>query len=158
TGSIGTGSIGTAQRRKARRAASDEKTASRDARRKPNWRVDASHAATGAAPRPHYQPRREGDLRATLARFICWLGLLGSACGAVLVGWSLVEERPDFWQIGLPTTIAGLVWLLLGFVLQLDRIGQQGRDANRSLEHVQRQFKGLQQTATMQSVAKGSAS
>ena len=85
------------------------------------------------------------------------LGLMTFACGAVLLGWSFVENRPELWRLGMPIAVAGQVGLLLGLVLQLERIWINGRDAARKLEQVNSQLHHLEQTASMLGVTHGTA-
>ncbi len=51
-------------------------------------------------------------------------GMAGFACGLVLVGWSIASGRSDLWDLGVPLTLVGQVGLLLGVILQLDRLWQ----------------------------------
>jgi hypothetical protein len=60
---------------------------------------------------------------ARLLAFVSWsimgLGVGVFACGAALVGLSLVNGRSDLWRLGLPTVLAGQFALLLALALQL---------------------------------------
>ena len=57
---------------------------------------------------------------------IAWLmtamGLMGFACGGVLVSWSLWSDRGELWNLGLPIALGGQSLLALGLLLQLDRV------------------------------------
>ena len=55
-----------------------------------------------------------------MAWAILSLGLAVFACGAVLLGWSLIGERDDLWPIGMPLAILGQAGSILGLILQLD--------------------------------------
>ena len=54
---------------------------------------------------------------------IAWLmtamGLMGFACGGVLVSWSLWSDRGELWNLGLPIALGGQSLLALGLLLQL---------------------------------------
>ena len=54
-------------------------------------------------------------------------------------------------------TVAGLVWLVLGIVLQLERIWQNSRHAVRKLDQVKSQLNHLERTTTMLGTTHGSA-
>ena len=77
--------------------------------------------------------------------------------GALLVGCSLVENRLDLWNRGLPILVVGQAVLLMGLIVQLERIGQNGRNAVRKLEQVDGQLQDLERAATRLNVTHGSA-
>jgi hypothetical protein len=70
-------------------------------------------------------PRRTSAAWAVLS-----VALAIFACGAVLLGWSVIGQREDLWPLGLPLTLVGQAGLVLGLVLQLD--GLTGRGVNGS--------------------------
>jgi hypothetical protein len=139
----------------------------------PQFRVDASHGV----PRPRLKrarrPSRKVEraasaaqkcapgsrrpwvhrVRAVVAWTALWLGTTGSVCGLALMGWSMNTGRPQFWAVGdheymVPAIIlAGQIVLILGLVLELDRIWRDSRRAAATLETVDEQLHDLK-TAT----------
>lgn len=75
------------------------------------------------------------------------LALTGFVCGGVLLCWSLFGDRPDLWNIGETITLASQVGLLIGLVLQLDRIGQDRRQTADRLMRLDQQVESLHTTA-----------
>ena len=88
------------------------------------------------------EPSDEGSLM-TPAWFCLALGLMMGSCGGMLWVWSLVMERPELWSVGMPIAVAGQVTLLLGLVLQLDRLRRQHRHTSAQLEQVDEQLHDL---------------
>lgn len=124
------------------------------ASRQPRRRIDSAHSI----PSRHRRPVRHATPKVSwLARFVTWLGLLGFAGGAVFLIWSVLEQREDFWRYGVPMTVAGLVWLLLGFVMHLERIWQNGRDAVAKLNRVDSQLDVLRRSNAMLSTTQSTA-
>jgi hypothetical protein len=126
----------------------------RTAERKPKLRVHGRHAGQI---RPHKRKKVSRLRSSTLAWTVLSLGLMAFACGAVLMVWSFVEQRQELWNLGLPAAVAGQVGLLLGLILQLERIWQNSRDAVRKLEQVDSQLHNLERAAAMMGVTHGSA-
>jgi hypothetical protein len=77
------------------------------------------------------------------------LGLIGFLCGGVLLAWSYVAGRDELWSLGMPIAVAGQAGLLLGLVLQLERIWQGNRLAAHKLEQVDEQLHDLKQTTAL---------
>ncbi|HEV3137806.1 MAG TPA: hypothetical protein VGZ26_07870 [Pirellulales bacterium] len=119
-----------------------------------DWRIHGSHPDVDG---PHKHKSRVGGSSSPLAWFVLSLGLMAFACGSALVIWSCVEQRPELWSFGLPVAVAGQVGLLLGLILQLERIWQSSRYAVRKLEQVDSQLHHLERTATMLNVTHSSA-
>lgn len=121
-------------------------------------RVDAAHAER---PKRHARVRRKTRPRRHLPRegatswlpFLTWsllsLGSMALACGGVLVGWSMATGRDDLWSIGTPIVLVGQLVLLMGFILQLDRLWQHSRDASAKLDHVDRRLDELNTTTSL---------
>jgi len=119
------------------------------------------HGAHLGPPKRHRpNPRREktaDDRREQLTAsgwsLLAWavlsFGLMGFMCGGVLLGWSYVAGRDELWSLGMPITVAGQVGLLLGLVLQLERIWQGNRAAADKLEQVDEQPHDLKQTTEL---------
>jgi len=93
-----------------------------------------------------------------LAWSVLSFGFMAFVCGAVLLGWSWAADRQELWQLGLPFAVAGQVGLLIGLVLQLERIWQGSRDAASKLEHVDQELHQLKNAANMLGTTHGSAS
>lgn len=112
-------------------------------------RVDASHSRLAqrhvSAPTKPTRSVRQGEESAfiTLAWFVLAMGLMMGSCGGMLWVWSLVMERPELWSVGMPIAVAGQVTLLLGLVLQLDRLRRQHRHTSVQLEQVDEQLHDL---------------
>ena len=123
----------------------------RKAKRRPQRRIDAAHSAVREPHRPPTaQPKRTS--------FLGSLALAAFAAGGLLLGWSFVDPRAQLGSIGVPVAVAGQVGLLLGLVLQSERIWHNSRYAVGKLEHVDSQLHKLKQTTTMLGVTHGSAS
>jgi hypothetical protein len=73
------------------------------------------------------QPLASGPKSNLAAWTILSLGLAVFACGAVLLGWSIVAEREDLWPIGLPLALAGQAGMIVGLVFQLEGVWQSNR-------------------------------
>ena len=106
-----------------------------------------------AAAAPSETNRRWGGV----AWFVVSVGLTALACGAALLLWSMIATRPELWTLGLPIAVAGQITLLLGFVLQLERMGQGHRDAADKLAQVDQQLHHLQRSSTLLSTTHSSA-
>lgn len=105
------------------------------------------HRAPSAKPASH--PARGFSLIVAVAWLAASLGMMAFVCGGVLVGWSLIAGRPELWNIGLPLALGGQVALLLGLLLQLDRMRQDNRQAANKLDNVDEQLHDLRTTTTM---------
>ncbi len=77
------------------------------------------------------------------------LGTMIFACGGSLLAWSVIGNRPDLWNVGLPVAAGGQVALLVGLILQLDRLWHDSRHATSKLDHVDEQLHDLKATTTM---------
>jgi hypothetical protein len=123
-------------------------------------RIDAAH---DAGPQWHFPKaakakaarKQAGSRAATGPRMpvLTWtaltLGLMAFTCGGVLLGWSAATERQDLWTIGMPIAVAGQVVLLIGLVLQLDRLWHDTRHNARKLHHVDEQLQDLNTATTL---------
>jgi len=130
-------------------------SAALDARHQPQWQIHASHETVV---RPHSRRSRRSRKLAFWTWPILTLGLLAFVCGAVLLGWSFASGQGELWNLGMPIIVAGQAGLLLGLVLQLERIWQSSRYAVRKLEQVDSQLHDLERTASMLGVTHGSPS
>jgi hypothetical protein len=59
-----------------------------------------------------------GGLVGALATAVTGLGLMATSCGAALVAWSQFSGRHELWRIGLPAGAAGLLALIVGWLLR----------------------------------------
>ena len=119
-------------------------------------RMDGVHA--GLAVGPHKMAVSKGRPRPSASgsdplRLPIWamltLGVMLLVCGGTLLGWSVVAGRPELWSIGLPVAIGGQVALLVGLVLQLDRLWCHNRHTADKLDTVDRQVRDLRHTTSM---------
>ncbi|MBN1589960.1 MAG: hypothetical protein JW888_10630 [Pirellulales bacterium] len=119
-------------------------------------RFDAAHGTVAGY---HYDGRSaktasgNAHLGASVVGMIAWtmltLGLMASACGGVLLGWSVVVRRDDLWTVGLPITVAGLLVLVVALVLQLDRLSGDNRQTAARLDQFGNRLLQLRRDATM---------
>jgi hypothetical protein len=95
---------------------------------------------------------------AVLAWTILSLGIMGFVCGLALMGWSMNTERQDLWGIGMPIILAGQIALVLGLILQLNRVWRDSRRAAARLETVDEQLHDLKTAATLLGATHGPSS
>lgn len=118
-------------------------------------RLDQPHAAARLphfrGPRPGRAARRtrQKNSLAGLAWLALSLGTSAFVCGGILLGWSLLADRPELWSVGLPVTLCGQVALLAGLILQLDRLWHDHRRAEAKLDHMDAELHVLRQTTTL---------
>lgn len=117
-------------------------------------RVESGHEGPsgwhrGEAAKPAGQPVRGFSLAVLVAWLAASLGMMAFVCGGVLVAWSLIADRPELWNLGLPLALGGQLALLLGLLLQLDRMRQDNRQAASKLDNVDEQLHDLRTTTTM---------
>lgn len=81
-------------------------------------------------PSGHHSGRqRESSRQARPSRIMMasWsalaVALTGFVCGGILLAWSLISNRPELWNVGETVTLASQVGLLIGLILQLERLG-----------------------------------
>ena len=149
----------------------------------PKFRIEAGHGvpaphAKSAKPsrkrQPHRRPHRvqqtvavksqvkppsRGDgFLAVLAWSTLSLGTMGFVCGLALLGWSASTGSQDLWTIGAPIILAGQIALVLGLVLQLDRIWRDSRRAAAKLQTVDEQIDDLKTATSLLSTTHGPSS
>ncbi|HKD36883.1 MAG TPA: hypothetical protein VKB78_08775 [Pirellulales bacterium] len=99
-----------------------------------------------------HQFRRSSPFAWTAIAF----GLMSFVCGAILLGWSLVTDRRELWNVGLPITLVGQFALLFGLVWQLDGLWQGNHDAAEKLDDVDDRLDDLKKTTALLSTAQSS--
>ena len=123
----------------------------------PQAALPAQHVATKRLGKPL---KTVGN-RGTISSFVTWcvltLGATGFACGGILLGWSLSTGRPELWTVGLPMALAGQIALLVGLVLQIDRLWHDNREAAAKLDNVDEQLHELKTTTTLLSTSQSPA-
>jgi uncharacterized membrane protein YidH (DUF202 family) len=136
-----------------------------------SYRIDGAHPTTLAWQPTAFEPvpqmmqfaeerpseRHETAKRASwLAWAVMSLGLMAFTCGGVLLGWSFMSSRPDLWNLGMPVTVAGQIMLLVGLVLQLERIWQNNRYAVDKLEEVDERLADIKHSQSLLRVSHSS--
>jgi hypothetical protein len=93
---------------------------------------------------------------------LAWFALLSGttifACGGVLLGWALVSGRPDLGNFGMPVALVGQIVLLLGLLLQIERLWRDHRKASAKFEKFDEQLHELKTATTLLSTAQSPAS
>lgn len=93
--------------------------------------VTGFHSPHSAPERHHFSHResdspRFGHSRVTVLSWCALaVAMTGFVCGGILLAWSLVFNRADLWNVGETVTLASQVGLLIGLILQLDRLGHE---------------------------------
>ena len=129
-----------------------------------DFRVDGSHAGPPDWHKRLHRKKPAGHRRRPLqgqqeavgegtAGLSVWtavsLGVMLLVCGGILLVWSMVAARPELWNIGLPVAVAGQVVLVVGLVLQLDRLWHHNRHTAAKLDNVDEQLHDLRSAAAM---------
>jgi len=93
---------------------------------------------------------------------LTWLvlavGLMGSACGGALLAWAAAAGRQELWAIGIPVGLGGQIVLVLGLILQLDRLWHNHRHTAEKLDHVDERLDDLNKTTTLLGASRGAPS
>ncbi|NQT39414.1 MAG: hypothetical protein HQ581_18095 [Planctomycetes bacterium] len=82
-----------------------------------------------------------------LGQVFLGLGVMGSVCGGVLLAWSVIAERNELWDAGMPIALVGQAALLLALILHLERFWRDGRHAAEKLDRFEGQLRDLQTSA-----------
>jgi hypothetical protein len=108
-------------------------------------------AAETAAPVPA-KKQSAGPADAVLAAAV-WLalslGITALMCGGILLGGSVLGGRAELWSIGMPIAVVGQIALVLGLILQLDRIWHNHLSTAEKLSDVGRQIHDLKAATAM---------
>jgi len=121
-------------------------------------RLDGGHGGTGpwhlplSRERPGQRIRAAGKAAPRLP-LVTWsvllVGMMAFACGGVLLGWSMLGGRDDLWTLGLPIAVGGQIVLLMGLILQLDRLWHDNRSTAAKLDHVDERIDDLKTTTSL---------
>lgn len=121
-------------------------------------RLDPAHPVPAAYHLPLAGKSARGKTRdsressaalAVLTWTILSLGTTAFVCGGMLLGWSFVANRQELWNLGLPIALGGQIALLIGLVLQLDRLWSDSRHAAAKLDDVDQQLHELKTATTL---------
>ncbi len=121
-------------------------------------RLDLAHPGPAAchlslagrrAGNPKASPPGSSSTLAALTWIALSLGTTTFVCGGMLLGWSLVAGREELWALGLPIALGGQIALLIGLILQLDRLWHDSRHAAAKLDDVDEQLHELKTATTM---------
>lgn len=117
------------------------------------WHVPAAAPAQASkAPRI-----RRGSGAGAMIWLVLSLGTASFVCGGLLLGWSSATGRQELWTIGLPTALVGQIAILVGLVLQLDRLWHDNRAAAAKLDDVEEHLSELKAATTLLGTAQGPA-
>ncbi len=126
-------------------------------------RVDGAHQPGKTRESIYVRPSSKSPQRQKPAQsfFFSWcmlsLGMMAFVFGAVLIGWSFAEGRPDLWRLGLPFTLGGQTLLIVGLVFQLDGLWRSNRDAAETLDELDSQLDELRHATSMLSTTHSSS-
>lgn len=122
------------------------------------WHVPTTNEPANRPFQRHKAPMANPPLNVnSLIWGVLSLGTACFACGGVLLGWSWVTGRQELWTIGMPVAMVGQVALLIGLVLQLERLWRDNRDASDKLDNVDEQLSELKATTTLLGTSQGPA-
>lgn len=77
------------------------------------------------------------------------IGTMGFVCGGALLGWSLATGRQELWTVGLPVALGGQIALLVGLILQIERLWHDNRRSADRLENVDAQLHEIKTSTTL---------
>ena len=129
-------------------------------------RVDAPHADSSDWHHPAVAQAKAARSRARWTErwlpLLTWsvlaVGLMASAFGGVLLAWSAAAGRHELWAIGMPVGLAGQIVLVIGLILQLDRLWHDSRHTAEKLDHVGERLFDLDKRADLLGTGSGSPS
>jgi hypothetical protein len=119
----------------------------------PVVRVDGAHLPGGNREEAAIRPSSKKRNNSAQSSFFSWcmlsVGMMAFVFGAVLIGWSIAEDRPDLWRLGLPFTLGGQAALIVGLVFQLDGLWRSNRAASETLDELDSQLDELRHATSM---------
>ncbi|MEI8373939.1 MAG: hypothetical protein WCJ35_14010 [Planctomycetota bacterium] len=138
----------------------------------PKFRLDAGHGVLAShAKRARRSSKKTSRVAAAAKKHamydrpmaaLAWttlsLGTAGFVCGLTLMGWSMNTGRQDLWAFGVPIILSGQIALVLGLVLQLDRIWHDSRRAAARMEIVDEQLHDLKTATSLLGTTHGPSS
>lgn len=137
----------------------------KDRHRREVTRLDPPHPSVSswhAPPAASRREKRSGPPGSRSGGVLAWtalaMGTMVLVGGAVLLVWAVIADRGELWTIGLPAAIVGQVILLIGLVLQLDRLWRDNRRAAAKLDHVDVLLDELRTTTALMGTAGASPS
>ena len=127
------------------------------------FRVDAGHGVPAPHGKRARRSARKSQRKASVAKkrapgdqllaFLAWssmsFGTMGFVCGLALMSWSANMGRQDLWSIGTPIVLAGQIALVLGLILQIDRVWRASRRTTAKMETVDEQIHDLKTAASL---------
>lgn len=123
-----------------------------------HWKNSASRSASGhSEPSESADSTRQAVATSPRTHIAAWtilsIGLAVFACGAVLLGWSLIAKRDDLWPVGMPLALIGQAGLILGLILQLDGLWNSSRQTAAVLNELDGELKNVRQATTLLSTS-----
>ena len=119
----------------------------------------ARHVAASNRPgKKRKTARRRRAVSGAFTWFAVVLGTTSFVCGGVLLIWSVATGRHELWNVGLPAAVVGQIALLVGLVLQIDRLWCDNRHAVAKLNDVDQQIHELKNATTLLGASQGPAS
>jgi hypothetical protein len=113
--------------------------------RRPIRRIDRGSVSQSPQPRLSIGDR----LSALFVGTTLSLGTMAFGCGLALLGWSAYSGNRELWTYGAPIVLAGQIALVLGLVVQLDRIWRDSRRAAARLQTVDEEINDLKTTTSL---------
>jgi hypothetical protein len=117
-----------------------------------DWHLGGMLAPVATAtPTNNHQPnvKKQKPRTSLIGWLLILCGVTAFVCGGVLMGMSLAQGRAELWRMGLPLALVGQGGLLVGLVLQLERVWQSHRRASARLHEVDEHVADLQTTTDL---------
>jgi hypothetical protein len=122
----------------------------------PQAGLSGQHVASNQVGKPALPNKRRSGAGG-LTWFVLSIGTAGFMCGGILLAWSLATGRQELWNVGLPVALVGQICLLVGLVLQIDRLWSDNREAAAKLDNVDEQIHELKATTMLLNASQGAA-
>ena len=99
---------------------------------------------------PQSITKRDKPRTSVIGWLLILFGVTAFVCGGVLMGLSIAQGRSELWRMGMPLAlVVGQGGLLVGLILQLERVWQSHRKASARLNEVDEHVADLQTTADL---------